>query len=49
LDQLRYCTKIVQDLYKKQYSSFAQYFYDPVSEYRACPSGFSPPFFFRWC
>lgn len=33
LDQLKYCLKIVNDLYKKQYSSYAQYFYDPVSEY----------------
>lgn len=32
LDQLRFCARIVNDLYKKQYSNFAQYFYDPVSE-----------------
>lgn len=32
LDQLRFCKRIVEDLYKKQYQSFAQYFYDPVGE-----------------
>ena len=32
LDQLRFCARIVNDLYKKQNSHFAQYFYDPVSE-----------------
>lgn len=32
LEQLRFCVRIVNDLYKKQYTTFAQYFYDPVSE-----------------
>lgn len=31
-NQLRFCSRIANDLYKKQYSHFAQYFYDPVSE-----------------
>ncbi|KAG9033556.1 hypothetical protein FRB95_014634 [Tulasnella sp. JGI-2019a] len=29
-DQLKFCHKIVTDLYKKQYQSFAYFFYDPV-------------------
>ncbi|KAG8878194.1 hypothetical protein FRB98_006326 [Tulasnella sp. 332] len=29
-DQLKFCLKIVNDLYKKQYQSFAYFFYDPV-------------------
>ncbi|KAF8315176.1 Bromodomain-containing protein, partial [Clavulina sp. PMI_390] len=32
LDQLRFCGKIITDLYKKQYAAFAGFFYDPVDE-----------------
>jgi bromodomain-containing factor 1 len=32
LEQLRFCLRVVNDLYKKQYATFAQFFYDPVSE-----------------
>ncbi|KAF8338313.1 Bromodomain-containing protein [Cantharellus anzutake] len=30
LEQLRYCLKIVNDLYKKQHATYANFFYDPV-------------------
>ncbi len=30
LEQLRYCSKIVNELYKKQHASYANFFYDPV-------------------
>ncbi|KAG8951765.1 hypothetical protein FRC03_012386 [Tulasnella sp. 419] len=29
-DQLKFCHRIVMDLYKKQYANFAYFFYDPV-------------------
>lgn len=32
LDQLSFCVKIINDLYKKQYSDFAFYLYNPVGE-----------------
>ncbi|KAF9513687.1 hypothetical protein BS47DRAFT_1362247 [Hydnum rufescens UP504] len=30
LDQLKFCLRMVADLYKKQYANFASFFYDPV-------------------
>jgi bromodomain-containing factor 1 len=35
-EQFRYCLKILNDLYKKQHSAYAGFFYDPVDE-RAVP------------
>lgn len=32
VEQLKFCGKILTDLYKKQYQSFAYFFYDPVGE-----------------